>query len=55
MSDRFMIYLFLGIGSTVGSYVPVLFGASFLSLWSILLGAVGGGVGIWVGYRLMRG
>ena len=43
------------IGSTVGSFVPLLWGASALSISSILLSAVGGVVGIWAGLRLSDG
>jgi hypothetical protein len=46
------IYLCLGIGSTIGSYLPVLFGSSFISGWSILGGIVGGIAGIWLGVKL---
>ena len=52
MSDRAMIYLFLFIGSSVGSYLPVLFGASLFSFWSIILSGVGGIIGVWIGYKM---
>jgi hypothetical protein len=41
------------IGATVGSYVPILFGASFLSMWSLFLGGVGGLLGIWFAYKVL--
>ena len=40
------------VGSSVGSYVPALWGESMLSLSSIVLGMVGGLAGIWAGYRI---
>ncbi|HEV7121655.1 MAG TPA: hypothetical protein VGN56_02390 [Candidatus Paceibacterota bacterium] len=40
------------IGSTVGSYIPNLWGASLFSFSSILLGAVGGAAGIIIAWRL---
>ena len=39
-------------GSYAGSYLPMFWGGSVLSVSSILFGAVGGFVGIWAGYRL---
>ncbi len=40
------------VGSTIGGFIPNLWGASFLSMSSILLTAVGGFVGIWIGFKL---
>jgi hypothetical protein len=39
------------MGSMVGGYVPLLWGGSVLSMTSILLSAVGGFLGIWIGYK----
>jgi hypothetical protein len=39
-------------GSFAGSYVPLLWGASAFSVTSILLGAIGGFLGIWLAYKL---
>ena len=41
-------------GSLVGGYLPVLWGASSLGALSLLLGAVGGVVGVFVGARLIE-
>ncbi len=54
MSSKSIIYLFTIIGSTIGSYIPVLWGGSELSFSSVLLGAAGGIGGIWLGYRITR-
>jgi len=40
------------VGSSLGSYVPVLWGGDLLSLTSCLLALIGGFLGIWAGYRL---
>jgi hypothetical protein len=40
------------IGSCAGSYIPVLWGGSLFSMTSLLLGAAGGFVGIWIGYKI---
>jgi len=39
-------------GLLVGGYVPVLWGASAFSLWSIVVGALGGIAGLWLGLKL---
>lgn len=49
-----LIYLFLFIGSTLGGYLPVLWGDSAFSASSILWSGIGGFVGIYVGYRLSQ-
>ena len=40
------------VGSSIGGYVPVLWGGSMLSLSGVLLSMVGGLAGIWIGYRI---
>ena len=45
------VYLWVFIGSSVGSYVPVLFHQGFFSLASILGGLVGAFVGIWAAVK----
>jgi hypothetical protein len=49
---RSVIGLCVLVGSTVGAYVPVLWGASSFSVTSLLFGALGGVAGVWVGVRL---
>jgi len=40
------------VGLYAGSYVPALWGGSLFSMSSIFLGAVGGFIGIWAGYKI---
>jgi uncharacterized membrane protein YeaQ/YmgE (transglycosylase-associated protein family) len=47
-----IIIIFLIIGSYAGSYLPVLWGGSLFSMTSIFLAAIGGFVGIWIGYKI---
>ncbi len=54
MGSKTVIYLFLAIGSFVGSWVPTLFGQSMLGGWSALGGLVGGALGIWAGFKLSQ-
>ena len=49
-----LITFFMLIGSYGGSYIPVLWGGSLFSMYSILLGAIGGIIGIWAGYKIAK-
>ena len=42
------------VGSTVGGYIPTLWGADFFSFSSIIFSALGSLVGIWVAYKMTR-
>lgn len=50
--QRKLIFLGLTVGSVLGSYIPALWGQPSFSMASVLLGAVGGIIGIWLGFRL---
>ena len=50
--DKKVYYIAGSVGSLIGGYIPVLFGADGLSLWSILAGGVGGLGAIWLAYKL---
>jgi hypothetical protein len=54
MGSKMLIYLFMGIGSFVGGWLPTLWGASPLGGWSMLGGLIGGGLGIWGGFKLSQ-
>jgi uncharacterized membrane protein YeaQ/YmgE (transglycosylase-associated protein family) len=54
MEPRTLIWIGVAVGSTIGGFIPTLWGASFLSFSSMLLSAVGAFVGIWLGYKLSR-
>jgi hypothetical protein len=49
---RSVIMLCAGFGSTVGGYLPELWGASSFSLTSIVFGLAGGIAGVWAGVRI---
>ena len=49
-----LIWIGLFVGTTIGGYLPTLWGAGFLSVQSVLLSAVGGIFGIWAGYKVGR-
>jgi hypothetical protein len=52
MSTKSLVWLGLFIGSTIGSYLPTLFGADLLSGWSIVGTAIGSFAGIYCGYQI---
>jgi len=54
MNARALIMIGVVVGSTLGGYVPALWGAGGLTLASVFFGAVGGVAGIWAGYKISR-
>lgn len=52
--DKKFIYFGLFIGSSVGAYVPALWGGDLLSMSSIMLSGVGGFLGIYAGYKISQ-
>jgi hypothetical protein len=50
--DRRVLWMCLLVGSTAGSFVPVLWGGSAFGVASLLLGAVGALAGVWVAARI---
>lgn len=53
MSDKKIVMITMTLGSLGGSYLPALWGANWLSWASILGSAIGGLVGVWVGWKLI--
>lgn len=43
------------VGSLIGGYVPMLWGADLLSVSSVLGNAVGGLLGIWIAFKMTNG
>ena len=54
MSLKAWVWIGMFVGSAVGSYVPVLWGDSLLSITSFVAGAIGGIAGVWAGYKLHK-
>jgi ABC-type lipoprotein release transport system permease subunit len=52
MDRKKLIFIFLAIGSYVGSIIPSFWGAGMFSFSSVILSAVGGLAGIWLGFKL---
>lgn len=51
--DKKIVMLGMIFGSIIGGYIPTVFGASAFSLASVLAGAGGGILGIWLSVRLL--
>ena len=46
------IWLGVLVGSTIGGFIPDLWGAGLFSYSSVLLSGVGALAGLWLGYRV---
>jgi hypothetical protein len=46
------IWLGVLIGSSLGGWVPELWGAGLFSYSSVLFSGIGGFVGLWIGYKM---
>jgi len=48
---RSAIWIGIFVGSTIGGFIPELWGGDMLSYSGVLLSAVGAFVGLWLGLR----
>jgi hypothetical protein len=55
MSTKTLIWIGLTIGSTAGSYIASLFDPNIFSMWGVIASAIGGLIGIWLGYKMGNG
>jgi len=53
MASKKLYYLATFVGSTVGSFIPTLWGADFFSFSSVILSAIGGILGIIIVYKYL--
>jgi hypothetical protein len=49
---RTAIWIGILIGSTIGGFIPALWGGDLLSYSGLLLSGVGAFAGLWVGYKM---
>jgi hypothetical protein len=54
MESKSLVWLGLFIGSTVGSFVPLLWGSDLFSFSSIILSGLGGIAGIYIFFKLSQ-
>lgn len=52
MSRKTLIYAGLILGSTIGGFLPALWGAGAFSFSGVILSALGGIAGIYLGFKL---
>jgi hypothetical protein len=52
MDRKKLIWFGMIVGSAIGGYIPLIWGDSFFSFTSVILTAVGGIAGIWLGFKL---
>ena len=52
MSSKGLVMLGLTVGSIIGGYLPLLFGISAFSVFSIVTTAIGGMLGIYIAYKM---
>ncbi len=50
--DRKIIWLGLFVGSTVGGFIPGLWGAGMFSFSGVVFSALGGFAGIWLAFKM---
>jgi uncharacterized membrane protein YeaQ/YmgE (transglycosylase-associated protein family) len=54
MSGKKIVMLGLFVGSTIGGFIPELWGADMFSLSGFVWSFIGGIAGIWAGYRVSQ-
>jgi hypothetical protein len=52
MEQKKLIMVGMTIGSIIGGYIPELWDAGIFSMSGVVFSAIGGFVGIWIGYKL---
>jgi len=55
MNAKSLIWIGVLVGSTLGSMVPLIWGAGMLSISSIFWSTIGGLAGIYLGFKLSQG
>ena len=52
MEQKKLIMFLMFVGSTLGGLIPSIWDASLFSLSSVIFSAIGGFLGIWLGYKI---
>lgn len=55
MNPKSLIWIGVFVGTTVGSFLPTLWGAGYFSFSSVIWSTVGGILGIYAGFKLSQG
>src|SRR3990172_7057818 len=54
MNTKKFIWIGMFVGSSVGGFIPTLWGADVLSFSSLIFSAIGAFLGIWFGFKLSQ-
>ena len=54
MGSKKLVWIFMIIGSTIGGFIPSLWGADIFSLFPLIFGSIGAIIGIYIGFKLTR-
>jgi hypothetical protein len=54
MNTKTMVWIGMFVGSTIGGFIPELWGAGLISVSSIFFSGVGAVAGIWIGFKLSQ-
>ena len=54
MNRKTVIWTGMAVGSTIGSFVPLLWGADLISFSSVVVSGVGAVLGVWGGYQFAK-
>jgi uncharacterized membrane protein YeaQ/YmgE (transglycosylase-associated protein family) len=54
MNTKMPVWIGLTIGSSIGSYIPSLWGAGMFSFSSLLFSAIGSIIGIYLGFKISQ-
>jgi hypothetical protein len=52
MNSKTAVWIGMAIGSSLGSYIPELWGAGMFSFSSIIFGSLGAMAGVYIGFKL---
>lgn len=52
MNSKTLVWIGMFVGSTIGSFIPTLWGAGMFSFSSIFFSSIGAIVGIYFGFKL---
>lgn len=52
MNARPLVWIGMVVGSTVGGYIPALWGGGFFSIPGIILSGLGAILGIYIGFKM---
>ena len=54
MPEKTLIFIGMTVGSVVGGYLPILWGADLISFSSVLFSGIGALIGIWLGHKISQ-